>query len=167
MKLDAHIQAIYLALSAGEQMRSVDRVQVIAGVGIDGDRYATGNGAYSSIEPMKIRHISIISLAGIDIANEWLKAGNEPVFNAAETRRNILLGDITPDALNSLVGQQFQIGAICLLGTELCAPCERPAQLLGRPSFMDAFEGRGGLRAKVLNSGTLAIGDRLSLVDEK
>ena len=166
MKLHAHIQAIYLAHSAGEQMRAVDRAQVNTDLGIEGDRYALGVGAYSITEPIKIRHISIISLAGIDIANEWLKAGNEPVFDAADTRRNILLAGITPDALSALVGQQFQLGDILMLGTELCTPCERPAQLLGRPSFMDAFEGRGGLRAKVLNSGVLAIGDKLSLADE-
>ena len=165
MKLHAHIQAIYLARAAGEPMSPIDHVQVSAGLGIEGDRYALGTGAYSSTEPSKIRHISIISLAGIDIANEWLKAGDEPLFDAGDTRRNILLAEITPESLNALVGQQFQLGNILMLGTELCAPCERPAQLLGRPSFMDAFEGRGGIRAQVLNSGKLAIGDRLSLVD--
>lgn len=167
MKLDTHIQAIYLANSAGEPMHSLDHAQVNAGIGIEGDRYALGTGAYSSTEPSKIRHISIISLAGIDIANEWLAAGNEPLFDAADTRRNILLTGITPDALNGLVGQQFRLGHILMMGTELCTPCERPAQLLSRPSFMDAFEGRGGIRAKVLNSGMLAIGDRLFLADDK
>lgn len=167
MKLHAHIRAIYLAASAGEPMHPFERVQALANLGIEGDRYALGNGAYSGTEPKKVRHISIISMAGIEIANEWLKAGNEPLFDALDTRRNILLADIAPDELNSLVGQQFQIGDIQMLGTELCAPCERPAQLLGRPSFMDAFEGRGGIRAKVLNSGSLAIGDKLSLNNEK
>jgi len=167
MKLPAHIQAIYLAHSAGEHMRALDYAQVTAGLGLDGDRYAMGRGAYSTTEPIKIRHISIISLAGIEIANEWLEAGNEPPFNAADTRRNVLLAGITPNALNALVGQQFQLGDILMLGTELCMPCERPAQLLSRPSFMDAFEGRGGIRAKVLNSGVLSIGDKLSLADEK
>jgi hypothetical protein len=167
MKLDVHIQAIYLAASAGEPMRAIKHAQVNAGLGIAGDRYALGTGAYSDTEPSKVRHISIISLAGIEIANEWLKAGNEPLFDAADTRRNILLANITPDALNALVGQQFQIGDILMVGTELCTPCERPAKLLGRPSFMDAFEGRGGIRAKVLNSGALTVGDRLFLVDEK
>jgi hypothetical protein len=167
MKLDAHIQAIYLAASAGQPMHAIKHAQVSAGLGIAGDRYALGTGAYSDTEPSKVRHISIISLAGIEIANEWLKAGNEPLFDAEDTRRNILLTNINPDALNALVGKQFQIGDILMVGTELCTPCERPAKLLGRPSFMDAFEGRGGIRAKVLNSGALTVGDRLFLVDEK
>lgn len=65
------------------------------------------------------------------------------------------------------MGQQVWLGSINLLGTELCTPCERPAQLLNRPSFMEVFEGRGDLRAKVLGSGVLAIDDTLILGDEK
>ena len=72
-----------------------------------------------------------------------------------------MLEGITANGLNALVGKQFWLGEILLLGTELCVPCERPAQLLRRPGFMDAFEGRGGLRAQALNSGALNIGDKL------
>ena len=163
MKLNAHIQAIYLAPSAGAQMQSAPHVQVNAGSGIKGDRYALGTGAYSALEPIKIRHISLIALSGIETANNWLAAGDEPTFNGAETRRNIVLEGIAAADLNNLVGQQFQLGNLQLLGTELCIPCERPAQLLNRLSFIDAFEGRGGIRAEVLNSGTLTIGDKLFL----
>jgi hypothetical protein len=167
MKLNAHIQAIYLAPSAGAPMESVANTRVNAGTGIEGDRYAMNAGAYSAVEPIKVRHISLIALSGIETANEWLIAGDEPTFNGAETRRNIVLAAISASELNSLVGQHFQLGSIQMLGTELCAPCERPAQLLSRPSFMDAFEGRGGIRAEVLNSGILAQGDRLFKENEK
>jgi hypothetical protein len=167
MKLNAHIQAIYLAPSAGAQMQSAPHVQVNAGSGIKGDRYALGTGAYSALEPIKIRHISLIALSGIETANDWLAAGDEPTFNGAETRRNIVLEGVTASELNDLVGLQFQLGSLQLKGIELCTPCERPAQLLNRSSFMEAFEGRGGIRAKVLNSGILAIGDKLLVGDEK
>jgi len=167
MKLNAHIQAIYLATSAGAQMKSVSHAKVNAGSGLEGDRYAMNTGAYSTVEPIKVRHISLIALSGIETANDWLLAGDEPTFDGAETRRNIVLEGISALELNGLVGQQFQLGNIQLLGTELCAPCERPAQLLNRPSFMDAFEGRGGLRAEVLNSGSLAVGDKLLIENEK
>ena len=167
MKLNAHIQAIYLAPVAGAQMQTIGQASVNAGSGIEGDRYALGMGAYSAIEPIKVRHISLIALSGIETANEWLKAGDEPTFDAAETRRNVVLEGITATELNKLVGQQFQLGSLQLLGTELCTPCERPAQLLSRPSFMEAFEGRGGIRAEVLNSGMLAVGDKLLLENVK
>ena len=167
MKLSAHIQAIYLAPSAGAQMQSVKQVSVNANSGIEGDRYALGTGAYSATKPIKVRHISLISSGGIDTANDWLKAGDEPTFDGSETRRNIVLEGITANDLNDLVGQRFQLGSLQMLGTELCTPCERPAQLLSRSSFMEAFEGRGGIRAQILNSGTLAVGDKLFLENEK
>jgi hypothetical protein len=162
MKLNVHIQAIYLANSAGAKMQSVHSAKLNASKGIEGDRYAMGIGAYSETEPAKVRHISLISLSGIETANDWLKAGEEPTFDATETRRNIALEGISATELNNLVGKQFQLGSIQLIGTELCAPCERPAQLLSRPSFMEAFEGRGGIRAEILNSGILTVGDQLS-----
>jgi hypothetical protein len=167
MKSNAHIQAIYLATSAGEPMQSVSYAKVNAGLGIEGDRYALGTGAYSAVQPIKIRHISLIASSGIETANDWLIAGDEPTFDGAETRRNIVLKDITAEELNALVGKSFQLGSLQLLGTELCTPCERPAQLLSRPSFMEAFERRGGIRAEILNSGTLAIGDQLFLENGK
>ncbi len=166
MKLNAHIKAIYLATSAGAKMESVHSAKLDANKGIEGDRYAMGLGAYSATEPAKVRHISLISLSGIETANDWLKAGDEPAFDASETRRNIALEGITAAELNNLVGKRFQLGNIQMLGTELCIPCESPAHLLSRPSFMDAFEGRGGIRAEVLSSGILSIGDQLSTEKE-
>ena len=167
MKLNAHIQAIYLAPSAGAQMQALSHARVNNGSGIEGDRYALGTGAYSAVKPAKVRHLSLISASAIETANDWLKAGDEPTFDAAETRRNIVLVGITAAELNGLVGQQFWLGSMQLRGTELCTPCERPAQLLNRPSFMEAFEGRGGIRAEVINSGTLNVGDKLFLESEK
>ena len=163
MKINAHIQAIYLAPSAGAQMQALNHTRVNVGSGIEGDRYALGTGAYSAVEPKKVRHLSLISASAIETANDWLKAGEEPTFLASETRRNIVLEGIAAADLNNLVGQQFQLGSLHLLGIELCTPCERPAQLQNRPSFMEAFEGRGGIRAEVLNSGILTIGDKLFL----
>ena len=163
MSLNTHIQAIYLATYAGAKMQAFNHIKVNAGSGIEGDRYALGIGAYSKVEPVKVRHISLISSSGIETANDWLKAGDEPTFDESETRRNIVLNGISAAELNDLVGKQFQLGNLQLQGVELCTPCERPAQLLSKPSFMEAFEGRGGIRAEVLNAGTLSIGDKLTL----
>ena len=163
MSLNTHIQAIYLAPTAGAKMQAITHVKVIAGSGIEGDRYALGIGAYSKVEPAKVRHISLISSSAIETANDWLKAGDEPTFDESETRRNIVLNGISAAELNDIVGKQFQLGNLQLLGIELCTPCERPAQLLSKPSFMEAFKGRGGIRAEVLNAGTLSIGDKLTL----
>jgi MOSC domain-containing protein YiiM len=157
-----YIQAIYFAPAAGDPMQSLYTAKIIS-TGIEGDRYADGKGAYSHATPSRTRHLSLITESGITIANDWLLAGDEQPFNASETRRNIVIGNMSPNDLNSLVGKIFTLGALMLKGTELCAPCQRPAQLLGKTSFMDAFEGQGGLRVEIMNIGKLSVGDVLSL----
>lgn len=159
MSKSIQIQAIYFAPQAGAPMQSVEMAELIAGEGIQGDRYALQTGAFSQNLPQKIRHISLITQTGIDIANEWLKGGEEPVFAASETRRNIVLSNISAAELNDYVGKNFFLGNIQCKGVELCAPCQRPAELLSKSDFMNAFEGRGGLRAEVLTSGNIKIGD--------
>lgn len=61
-------------------MQSANSAKLIAGIGIEGDRYAMGTGAYSATEPAKVRHISLISLSGIETANEWLKVVMSPLL---------------------------------------------------------------------------------------
>ena len=167
MTIAPQIHAIYIAPSAGEPMQAINEAELIPGLGIRGDRYAQGTGAFSQNQPVKIRHISLITQAGIAIANEWLESGEEPQFSDSETRRNIVLSNISPDELNQFIGKTFFLGNIVCRGTELCVPCQRPAQLMNRPSFMDAFEGRGGLRAEILEPGTIKIGDALTYIREK
>ncbi|MBU3583691.1 sulfurase [Polynucleobacter sp. 15G-AUS-farblos] len=159
MSKSIQIQAIYIAPQAGAPMQSIEIAELVAGAGIKGDRYALQTGAFSQNLPQKIRHISLIAQTGIDIANEWLKAGEEPLFTASETRRNIVLSNITAAELNDYVGKTFFVGNIECKGVELCAPCQRPAELLNKSDFMNAFAGRGGLRAEVLTSGNIKIGD--------
>lgn len=141
-------------------MESVMNAELIQS-GIKGDRYASGMGAYSNATPSKIRHLSLITAAGIRTANEWLMADKEPTFSDAETRRNIVLANLSADELNQLVGQIFGLGELVLRGVELCTPCQRPAQLQNKPNFMEAFEGRGGLRAEILQVGRISVGDEL------
>ena len=167
MQTSAHIQAIYIASNAGAPMESKTTVEVQADFGIKGDRYASGMGAFSDRQPPKIRHISLIASTGIAIANLWLEASNEALFADSETRRNVVLDGISPSELNSLVGQIFQLGGVSLRGTELCAPCVRPGELVGKSDFLDAFDQRGGIRAEILSSGMISTGDALFIGNQK
>lgn len=142
-------------------MREVQQIRALAGHGLDSDRYATGQGAYSGTQPPKIRHLSLITEDGIATANEWQEAAGLPAFSMAQTRRNVLLRDMPAQALNALVGQRFWVGEVECYGIELCTPCGRPSELSSQPGFQEAFEGRGGLRAQVLSDGWLRLNDTL------
>ena len=155
------VSGLYWCAGAGDAMQMADRLRVIAGIGLEGDRYATGLGAYSAIEPSKLRHLSLITEEGIETANDWQQAAGLPSFSMAQTRRNVLLRGISAQALNDLVGQRFWIGTIQCRGIELCTRCPRPSELSQQGGFQEAFEGRGGLRTEVLLGGELALGDAL------
>jgi len=159
------IHSIFIAARAGDLMVPLTQAEVIAGEGIVGDRYAQGLGAFSKTKP-KIRHISLITLSGIENANTQLHAKKQVLFREGETRRNLVMKGMSEEELNALVGQIFYLGGIAFKGTELCEPCQRPANLLKRPDFINAFENRGGLRAEALDSGTIRNGDSLTYSSE-
>lgn len=164
MKASPQIHSIHIAPLAGQPMMQLASIEIIAGQGIVGDRYAAGLGAFSKTK-LKIRHISLIALSGIEDANRQLLNNHHCAFGEGDTRRNLVISGISVDELNSLVGKFFYIGGLAFKGTELCEPCQRPANLLGRPDFMNAFEGKGGLRAEALDSGSLVLGDQLHRQD--
>jgi hypothetical protein len=161
MKALPRIHSIYIASRAGELMAQLTQAEIVAGQGIVGDRYAQGLGAFSKTKP-KIRHISLIALSGIENANDQLRAKQQTLFGAGDTRRNLVIQGISEEELNGLVGRIFYLGGIAFKGTELCEPCQRPANLLKRPDFTNAFGNRGGLRAEALDSGTVRNGDSLT-----
>lgn len=157
----AQVSALFWCAGAGQAMQEAPQLRVLAGQGLEGDRYATGQGAYSATQPPKIRHLSLITEEGINTANDWQEAAGLPAFSMAQTRRNVLLRGLSAQGLNALVGQRFWVGEVECYGIELCTPCPRPSELSGQPGFQEAFEGRGGLRAQVLGSGWLRLGDVL------
>ena len=161
MKASPQIHSIYIAPQAGESMVQIAQANIVVGEGIVGDRYALGIGAFSKTK-LKIRHISLIALSGIEHANRQLITKHQIPFGESDTRRNLIISGISAEELNALVGKTFYLGDLAFKGAELCEPCQRPAKLLKRPDFMNAFEDRGGLRAEALQSGTLGNGDFLT-----
>ena len=157
----AKISGIFIASLAGQAMRQKNDVKIIPGIGIEGDRYALGLGAYSKTLPAKSRDISLITRDGIDAANQVLKRLGLDYFFDFETRRNIVIEGLSAPDLNSLVGKEFYLGKHKLRGTQLCTPCERPSKLTKKKGFLEAFEGRGGIRAQILEAGHIQIGDPL------
>ena len=133
-------------------MAAVERVRAIAGVGLAGDRYATGTGRYSADAKVD-RHITLIEAEEI----EALDARTRIALAAGETRRNVTTRGIR---LNELVGRRFRIGAVECEGTRLCEPCAYLADLLGRP-VLEPLVHRAGLRARILADGEIALGDEV------
>jgi len=156
------ISAIFITTNAGEPMVLKSSARMFPELGLEGDRYALGLGAYSKVVPAKIRDVSLITREGIDAANHELKLLGLEEFLDHETRRNIVIEGLSSQELNALVEQEFYLGGLKLRATELCIPCERPSKLAMKNNFLKAFEGRGGIRAQILEAGKIKLGDRLN-----
>ena len=150
------IEAIHLADAAAGPMRPVPRVGAIAGVGLEGDRYATGNGTYSP-DPRTDRHLTLIEAEEI----EALAERDGILLAPGESRRNITTRGIR---LNDLVGRRFRVGAVECEATRLCEPCQGLTDLLGKPVLKPLVH-RAGLRALILTDGEIALGDEVVALD--
>lgn len=126
-------------------MRIVDAAQAIAGGGLVGDRYNGGSGK-RGVTLLQAEHLpAIAALAG--------RGSIEPAI----LRRNLVVAGIP---LVALKGRRFRIGEVVLEGTGPCDPCSRMEEALG-PGGYNAMRGHGGLTARILEGGTLRVGDEV------
>ncbi len=131
-------------------MRSVDRVRAIPGKGLEGDRYFEASGTYSD-SPGPGREITLIESEAI----EAMARDNEIAIPAGASRRNV----VTRGApLNHLVGREFDVGPVRLLGVRLCEPCSHLESLTSK-GLIAGLVHRGGLRAQILTEGEIRVGD--------
>ncbi len=148
----------------GSKIVELTSANLVAGSGIEStdgirDRYFDRNGAYSKVRP-EVRHLSLITQDAIERAN----ANRDVPFTWAETRRNIVVSDMSAEVLNHLLYKLITIGGVEVKGVELCSPCDRPDKLSGKKGFKLAFtnekgESTGGLRVQILSSGIVKVGD--------
>ena len=150
------VECIHFAISEGEPMRATARIRVLAGIGLEGDRYATGRGHFSGM-PGTGRALTLIEAEVLESLRESLGIALRP----GEARRNVTTRGI---ALNALVGRRFRIGGVLCEGKRLCEPCRYLEGVVSQPLF-DPLSHRGGLRADVLEDGEIRIGDELRPVE--
>ena len=67
-------------------------------------------------------------------------------------------------SLNHLVGREFMVGDVRLRGMRLSEPCAHLAKLTGQPVVKPLIH-RGGLRADIVEGGTIQVGDMIQPVD--
>lgn len=129
-------------------MREVAATVATAGRGLEGDRYAGGSGK-RGVTLVQAEHLPVIAAL----------AGHASVAPAL-LRRNLLVEGIP---LAALQGHRFRIGEVLLEGTDGCDPCSRMEDVLG-PGGFNAMRGMGGLCARILEGGTLRVGDRVEWI---
>ncbi|WP_111642875.1 MOSC domain-containing protein [Marinimicrobium alkaliphilum] len=153
--MPGRVIGIYTACK-GDKPELRDLAEVIAGKGIVGDRYFAGEGTFSEkLAGDRKSEITFIAAEEVDRFNRI--QGSD--LDYGDLRRNVITIDID---LNALVGKQFSIAGVVFEGIETCEPCTHLAKTVHKAVLPDMMN-RAGLRAAVLTSGTLKVGDTVSL----
>ncbi len=150
------IEGIYITATAAALPEAVARVGAIAGTGLEGDRYALGCGTFSKNGGQ--RDVTLIEAEELE---RFVRETGHPL-DAALSRRNLLTRGIR---LNDLVGREFSVGGIRMLGLRLCEPCTHLARITGMP-VLPGLVHRGGLYAQILEDGELSVGDSIVVKGE-
>jgi MOSC domain-containing protein YiiM len=118
----------------------------VAGRGLVGDHYRPGRKASRQVTLLQAEHLPVIaSLLG--------RGPPDPAL----LRRNLVVSGVN---LLALKGRRFRVGDVLLEGTGYCHPCSRMEEALGYGGY-NAMRGHGGLNARVLEGGTIRVGDRV------
>lgn len=139
---------IHIAPKARAPMQPLEVAQLIAGAGIEGDRYATGLGHYSKFPD--IRDVTLIEEETL-IA---LARDRDIALSVDAHRRNLTTRAVP---LNHLVGRRFRVGTTILEGGRLNTPC-RYLDLVTGQSVCDLLAHRSGLNCRIIEGGTIRPG---------
>ncbi len=148
------VERIHIAPAEGAPMQSLETVEAVAGVGLTGDRYAKQAGFWPD-GGEESRNVTLIEAEEI----EGLATGSGIHLAPGESRRNLTTRGIR---LNDLVGKEFWIGNVRARGAELCEPCTHLAGITGK-ALIKPLTHRAGLRADLLTSGRISVGDRIRI----
>jgi MOSC domain-containing protein YiiM len=146
------VEAIFRFADSGAPGELLPSARLIAGLGIEGDRYALGKGHFQS-EGRWGQALTLIEVEAI----EGLASEHGVEMPVVQARRNIVTRNID---LNALMGKQFRIGGLLCQGSRLAEPCAW-LQKTTPAGMLRGLVHRGGLRADILEDGFIQHGDEI------
>ena len=147
------IEAIYVAPSAGVPMRECNQVEAVADCGLRDDRYCERTGYYTQIDECQVTLIE-----AEDLEDSESRYGVR--MSSGEHRRNLVTRGLE---LSELSGKRFRIGEVLLEYDRSRPPCSY-LESLTQPGMLRALLGRGGICARVIQSGVIRVGDEITVL---
>ena len=149
------VEQLYTAPSEGEPMESHESVEAVDG-GLVGDRYLRGTGYYS---PYDVCEITLLEAEAIETIHDEFGID----LWDGRHRRNIVTRGAS---LHNLLETTFRIGTAELRGTRPRPPCVHVERVADEQGVARALgEDRGGICARVLSPGRIAVDDALEVLE--
>jgi MOSC domain-containing protein YiiM len=149
------VEQLCIAPENGEPMVHQQSVDVVEG-GLVGDRYLRGTGYYS---PYDVCEVTLIEAEAVKTIHEEFGID----LGDGRHRRNVVTHGVV---LHDLLESTVRIGSAELRGTRPRPPCAHVEEVAGENGVASALgEGRGGICARVVEPGTITVGDSIDVVE--
>ena len=152
-QLSGTLVDIFIADTKGQAMRRIEQIEAITGVGLAGDRYATGRGHWKLTDACQV---TLVTEQGL------IEAGQRGGLSFAdgEHRRNLVVRGIPLDAFR---GRQVRIGSALFAFHRLRPPCGYLDRLVGSGTGK-ALAKHGGIGLSVIEGGKLRLNDEVVVI---
>ena len=129
-----------------QPLLAVSHAELDPADGLLGDHYQSRTTGARQVTLIQAEHIAVIAAC--------LGIGQ---IDPGRLRRNVVVSGIN---LHALKGRRFSLGTALLEATGECHPCSRMEQVLGAGGY-NAVRGDGGITARILRAGSVALGDAI------
>lgn len=146
------VEAIVVRGKPRTPARAVAATQALAGIGLADDRLGRQGEA-----DLSTRQVTLIQHEHLPVIAQLARVG--PI-DPVHLRRNLVISGIN---LAALKNARLRVGAALLEITGPCHPCSAMEELIG-PGGYHAMRGHGGMCARIVESGALAVGDPVRVV---
>lgn len=149
------VEQLFVTPEGGAPMEPRASVDAVDG-GLLGDRYRRGTGYYS---PYDVCEVTLLEAEAVETIREEFGID----LRDGRHRRNVVTRG---HDLHELLETTFRIGSVELRGTRPRPPCAHVEDVAEEEGVASALgEGRGGICARVVTPGTVAVGDEIELVE--
>ena len=144
--MEGRLEWIGLRPGRRAPLLAMNHVEVIADHGLSGDHKTQRAGGKRQVTLIQREHLATVA--------QLLR---REAIDPALLRRNLVVSGLN---LLALRHERFRIGTVLFEGTGPCEPCSRMEEVLGAGGY-NAMRGHGGITARVLSGGVIAVGDTL------
>ncbi|HKA13168.1 MAG TPA: MOSC domain-containing protein [Candidatus Dormibacteraeota bacterium] len=140
----AEVVSIHTASERSGPAQALAEAEVVTDYGIAGDWRS---------HPRNTRQLTLIEEEGLLASGSRLGLTIPP----GASRRQVVVRGVS---LNATLGKNVRLGQVVVEVTDLCDPCANMERTIG-PGARLAMATRGGICARVLEGGTLRVGDQV------
>lgn len=166
------VESIHTSPEASGNMVSSSSVKLIAGVGIENDRYASKIGSYSVLKASTLhpgqaepgRQVTLISADDLDAA---VQRSGISLPNYGSLRRNIVVRGLPQPLAANMVGSAIQLGNSAIVFCHRhCVPCMYNERKNAIPGLVESLWEEAGVSCEVLVGGIINVGDEAQVLTE-